>query len=73
MIDEEHRFGVGQKERMKALKANLDVLSLSATPIPRTLYMSLVGLRDVSQIMTPPAGRQPDPDRVATFRPDGRA
>ena len=59
IIDEEHRFGVGQKERMKALKANLDVLSLSATPIPRTLYMSLVGLRDVSQIMTPPAGRQP--------------
>ncbi len=59
IVDEEHRFGVGQKERMKALKANLDVLSLSATPIPRTLYMSLVGLRDVSQIMTPPAGRQP--------------
>ncbi len=59
IVDEEHRFGVGQKERMKAMKANLDVLSLSATPIPRTLYMSLVGLRDVSQIMTPPAGRQP--------------
>lgn len=59
IIDEEHRFGVGQKEKMKALKANLDVLSLSATPIPRTLYMSLVGLRDVSQIMTPPAGRKP--------------
>ena len=59
IIDEEHRFGVGQKEKMKALKANLDVLSLSATPIPRTLYMSLVGLRDVSQIMTPPEGRKP--------------
>ena len=59
IIDEEHRFGVGQKERMKGLKTNLDVLSLSATPIPRTLYMSLVGLRDVSQIMTPPAGRKP--------------
>ena len=59
IIDEEHRFGVGQKEKMKSLKANLDVLSLSATPIPRTLYMSLVGLRDVSQIMTPPAGRKP--------------
>ena len=59
IVDEEHRFGVGQKERMKAMKANLDVLSLSATPIPRTLYMSLVGLRDVSQIMTPPAGRKP--------------
>lgn len=59
IIDEEHRFGVGQKERMKGLKTNLDVLSLSATPIPRTLYMSLIGLRDVSQIMTPPSGRQP--------------
>ena len=59
IIDEEHRFGVSQKEKMKAFKANLDILSLSATPIPRTLYMSLVGLRDVSQIMTPPAGRKP--------------
>src|SRR5690625_1525827 len=59
VVDEEHRFGVGQKERIKGLKAGLDVLSLSATPIPRTLYMSLVGLRDVSQITTPPAGRKP--------------
>ncbi len=59
VVDEEHRFGVGQKERLKGLKANLDVLSLSATPIPRTLYMSLVGLRDVSQIATPPEGRKP--------------
>lgn len=59
VVDEEHRFGVGQKERLKGLKANLDVLSLSATPIPRTLYMSLVGLRDVSQIGTPPEGRKP--------------
>jgi len=59
VIDEEHRFGVAQKERIKALKANVDVLSLSATPIPRTLYMSLVGLRDVSQILTPPEGRKP--------------
>lgn len=59
IIDEEHRFGVGQKERLKGLRSNVDVVSLSATPIPRTLYMSLVGLRDVSQIMTPPEGRQP--------------
>jgi transcription-repair coupling factor (superfamily II helicase) len=59
IIDEEHRFGVGQKEKLKSLKANIHVLSLSATPIPRTLYMSLVGLRDVSQIMTPPSGRKP--------------
>ncbi len=59
VVDEEHRFGVGQKERLKGLKTNVDVLSLSATPIPRTLYMSLVGLRDVSQILTPPRGRKP--------------
>ena len=59
VIDEEHRFGVAQKEKLKALRANIDVLSLSATPIPRTLYMSLVGLRDVSRIMSPPEGRQP--------------
>ncbi|HLV13413.1 MAG TPA: DEAD/DEAH box helicase, partial [Trueperaceae bacterium] len=59
VVDEEHRFGVGQKERLKSLKADVDVLSLSATPIPRTLYMSLVGLRDVSQILTPPQGRKP--------------
>jgi len=59
VIDEEHRFGVGQKEKIKGIKANVDVLSLSATPIPRTLYMSLVGLRDVSQILTPPQGRKP--------------
>ena len=59
IVDEEHRFGVGQKERLKSLKADVDVLSLSATPIPRTLYMSLVGLRDVSQILTPPRGRKP--------------
>ena len=69
IVDEEHRFGVGQKERMKGLKANLDVLSLSATPIPRTLYMSLVGLRDVSQIMTPPAGRQPIQTVLQPFDP----
>ena len=59
VIDEEHRFGVAQKERIKRFRANVDVLSLSATPIPRTLYMGLVGLRDVSQIMTPPRGRKP--------------
>ncbi len=59
VVDEEHRFGVAQKERLKALKADVDVLSLSATPIPRTLYMGLVGLRDVSQITTPPEGRKP--------------
>ncbi len=69
IIDEEHRFGVAQKEKMKALKANLDVLSLSATPIPRTLYMSLVGLRDVSQIMTPPEGRKPIQTLLQAYDP----
>jgi transcription-repair coupling factor (superfamily II helicase) len=59
IIDEEHRFGVGQKERLKSMRTGVDVLSLSATPIPRTLYMSLVGLRDVSRILTPPEGRKP--------------
>jgi transcription-repair coupling factor (superfamily II helicase) len=69
VIDEEHRFGVGQKEKLKALKANVDVLSLSATPIPRTLYMSLVGLRDVSQILTPPEGRKPIQTVLQPYEP----
>jgi transcription-repair coupling factor (superfamily II helicase) len=57
IIDEEHRFGVRDKERLKALRAEVDVLTLTATPIPRTLNMSLGGLRDLSLISTPPAGR----------------
>lgn len=57
IIDEEHRFGVEHKEKIKELKANIDVLSLSATPIPRTLQMSLSGLRDLSLIETPPMDR----------------
>lgn len=69
IIDEEHRFGVGQKEKIKSLRANLEVLSLSATPIPRTLYMSLVGLRDVSQIMTPPEGRKPIQTVLQPYEP----
>ncbi len=59
IIDEEQRFGVMQKERFKRMRANLDVLSLSATPIPRTLHMAVVGLRDMSVIQTPPEDRQP--------------
>lgn len=59
IIDEEQRFGVEQKERIKVLKTNIDVLSLSATPIPRTLQMSLVGLRSLSQLNTPPSNRLP--------------
>ena len=57
IIDEEHRFGVRQKEALKRLRANVDVLTLTATPIPRTLNMSLAGLRDLSIIATPPARR----------------
>ena len=57
IIDEEHRFGVRQKERLKALRAEVDVLTMTATPIPRTLNMSLSGLRDLSVIATPPARR----------------
>lgn len=59
IIDEEHRFGVVQKEKLKSLTMNLDVLALSATPIPRTLYMALMGSRDMSHIMTSPPGRLP--------------
>lgn len=57
IIDEEHRFGVQQKEKVKALRANIDILTLTATPIPRTLNMSMQGLRDLSIIATPPAKR----------------
>jgi len=57
IIDEEHRFGVRDKERLKALRAEVDVLTLTATPIPRTLNMALGGLRDLSLITTPPAAR----------------
>ena len=59
IIDEEHRFGVMQKERLKKLRTQLDVLSLSATPIPRTLHMAVGGIRDMSVIQTPPEERQP--------------
>ena len=59
VIDEEQRFGVTHKEKLKEYKANVDVLTLSATPIPRTLQMSLVGIRDLALIETPPASRYP--------------
>ncbi len=59
IVDEEQRFGVKQKELLRQLKLKVDVLSLSATPIPRTLQMSLAGLRDISVIETPPEGRRP--------------
>ena len=57
IIDEEHRFGVQQKERIKALRAEVDILTLTATPIPRTLNMAMSGVRDLSLIVTPPAKR----------------
>jgi len=57
IVDEEHRFGVKQKETIKALRANVDILTLTATPIPRTLNMSMAGIRDLSIIATPPAKR----------------
>jgi transcription-repair coupling factor (superfamily II helicase) len=59
VVDEEQRFGVQHKETMKKMKTNVDVLTLSATPIPRTLEMSLVGIRDLSLLQTPPAERMP--------------
>jgi len=59
VVDEEQRFGVQQKELLRALRLEVDVLALSATPIPRTLHMSLSGLRDISIIETPPEGRRP--------------
>jgi transcription-repair coupling factor (superfamily II helicase) len=59
VLDEEQRFGVAQKELLRSLRLEVDVLALSATPIPRTLHMSLSGLRDISIIETPPTGRRP--------------
>ena len=67
VIDEEQRFGVRHKERLKAMKKSVDVLALSATPIPRTLHMSLVGLRDMSLMETPPKDRLAIQTVVAPF------
>lgn len=67
IVDEEQRFGVGAKEKLKKLKAGVDVLTMSATPIPRTLHMSVGGLRDLSVIETPPRGRLAIQTVVASF------
>ena len=67
VVDEEQRFGVRHKERLKQLKKEVDVLTMSATPIPRTLHMSLVGLRDMSVIETPPSDRMAIQTVVAAF------
>lgn len=67
VVDEEQRFGVTHKEKLKELRASVDFLTLTATPIPRTLYMALSGLRDMSVINTPPADRHPIKTRVITW------
>ncbi len=70
VVDEEQRFGVKQKELLRQLKLKVDVLALSATPIPRTLQMSLAGLRDISVIETPPEGRRPVRTYVGPYDED---
>ncbi len=67
IVDEEQRFGVAQKELLRSLRLEVDVLSLTATPIPRTLHMSLSGLRDISVIETPPEGRRPIRTHVGEY------
>ena len=67
IIDEEQRFGVGHKEKIKKLKENIDVLTLTATPIPRTLHMSLIGIRDMSVLEEPPQDRMPIQTFVCEF------
>ncbi|MFI5238075.1 MAG: DEAD/DEAH box helicase, partial [Ignavibacteriales bacterium] len=67
MIDEEHRFGVTAKEKLRSMKINVDTLTLTATPIPRTLNLSLLGARDLSIIATPPPNRQPIYTTVSVF------
>ncbi len=67
IIDEEHRFGVSHKESIKELKTNVDVLSMSATPIPRTLHMSLAKIRDMSTLSQPPQGRKAIETRVGEY------
>ena len=70
VVDEEQRFGVNQKEKIKSLRAQVDVLTLSATPIPRTLYMALSGIREMSLITTPPPSRRPIKTHLAPYDPE---
>ena len=70
VIDEEQKFGVAHKEKIKTLRTNVDCLTLTATPIPRTLQFSLMGARDLSIINTPPPNRQPIQTEVQVFNPD---
>lgn len=69
VIDEEHRFGVAHKERLKQLRQTVDVVSMTATPIPRTLHMALAGIRDMSVINTPPENRYPVETMVVEWTP----
>src|SRR5207247_383333 len=69
IIDEEQRFGVEHKERLKALRRTVDVLTLTATPIPRTLHLSLLGIRDISNLEIPPQDRLAIETRIARFDP----
>lgn len=73
IIDEEQRFGVGVKEKLRELRVNVDTLTLTATPIPRTLQFSLMGARDLSVLQTPPANRQPVVTEVLPFSADAMA
>ena len=70
VIDEEQRFGVAQKEKIKTMKTEVDVLTLSATPIPRTLYMAMSGVREMSLIMTPPPSRRSIMTHLSRYNPD---
>ncbi len=70
IIDEEQKFGVATKERLRQMKTNVDTLTLTATPIPRTLQFSLMGARDLSVIQTPPPNRYPIQTEVHTFQPE---
>ena len=70
VVDEEQRFGVNQKEKIKSLKTQVDVLTLTATPIPRTLYMSLSGIREMSLITTPPPSRRPIKTHLSPYNPE---
>ena len=70
VIDEEHRFGVKQKERLRQLKKQVDTVTLTATPIPRTLHMAMTGVRDLTVITTPPENRLPIDTQVMAYSPD---
>ena len=69
IIDEEQRFGVEHKERLKKLPQTVDVLTLTATPIPRTLHLSLLGIRDITNLETPPQDRLAIETRIIRFDP----